>query len=192
MLIIQGFALANNTTESIYSIIASDPKRAQKFANNMEATASNYEYDAVHAVDNYDWGSLGSATVVDVGGAQGHIAIELAKHFGNLNLVVQDMESVVSGAKVPEEFTGRVRFEAHDFFQPQDIVADVYFLRCILHNWSDKYAVRILQALIPALKHGTRVIIMDPCMKERGVLPLWKEKIARYVINPFRNVDTIF
>ncbi|KAI3324566.1 sterigmatocystin 8-O-methyltransferase [Xylariaceae sp. AK1471] len=178
-----GFSLANNTTESIYSIMAADSKRAKRFANFMETSTSSYEYDAVHAINNYDWASLGKATVVDVGGSQGHVAIQLAKHFGNLEIVVQDIETVVDGAdgKLPEELRGRLHFEAHDFFQPQIVKADVYFLRLVLHNWSDKYAVRILRALIPALKHGSRVVIMDACMKERGVLPLWKEKIVRTV-----------
>ncbi|KAI1752670.1 sterigmatocystin 8-O-methyltransferase [Xylaria castorea] len=178
-----GFSLANNTNASIYDVLASEPRRVQRFANFMEISASSYDYDAVHVIDNYDWGSLGTATVIDVGGSQGHIGIQLAKHFSNLRITVQDVESVVAGAdgKVPEDLKGRVRFEAHDFFQPQVVAADVFFLRLILHNWADKYGVRILRALIPGLKNGSRVIIMDACMKERGVLPLWREKIVRKV-----------
>ncbi|KAI0547155.1 sterigmatocystin 8-O-methyltransferase [Xylaria curta] len=178
-----GFSLANNTNASIYDVLASDPIRTQRFANFMRISASSYDYDAVHVIDNYDWGSLGTATVVDVGGSQGHIGIQLAKNFSNLRIVVQDVESVVAGAddKVPEDLKGRVRFEAHDFFRPQVIAADVFFLRLILHNWTDKYGICILQALVPGLKHGARVIIMDACMKERGVLPLWREKIVRKV-----------
>ncbi|KAI0186156.1 S-adenosyl-L-methionine-dependent methyltransferase [Xylaria flabelliformis] len=178
-----GFSLANKTNVSIYDVLALDPIRAQRFANFMKISASSYDYDAVHVIDNYDWGSLGTATVVDVGGSQGHIGILLAEHFSNLKIVVQDVENVVAGAedKVPEDLKGRVRFEAHDFFQSQVIAADVFFLRLILHNWADKYGVRILRALIPGLRHGARVIIMDACMKERGVLPLWRERIVRKV-----------
>ncbi|KAJ2990847.1 hypothetical protein NUW58_g2757 [Xylaria curta] len=176
-----GFSLANNTSDAMYNCITSPPERAQRFANFMRVTASSYDYDPVHVVNNYDWESLGAATVVDVGGSQGHIAIQLAKHFSNLKILVQDIESVVANAdsRVPEEFKQRVRFEAHDFFQPQAVAAEVFFLRLVLHNWPDKYAVRILRALIPALNHGSRVIIMEICMKERGVLPLWKEKLVR-------------
>ncbi|KAJ3552567.1 hypothetical protein NPX13_g11081 [Xylaria arbuscula] len=50
----------------------------------------------------------------------------------------------------------------HDFFIEQSIrEADVYLYRACLHNWSDKYAVRILRALIPALKVGARVLLND-------------------------------
>lgn len=83
--------------------------------------------------------------------------------------------------KLPEELKGRLSFQAHDFFQPQKVEADVYFLRWILHNWSNKYGALILRALIPALRNGSRVVIMNPCMQERVELPLWKEKITRFV-----------
>lgn len=163
--------------------MAENPARAQRFANSMVATTSKPDYDAIHAVKNYDWASLGPATVVDVGGGHGHIAIELVKHFDNLHVVVQDIQNVVDGAKeqikLPDELQGRLSFQAHDFFEPQDFQADVFFLRWILHNWSDKYGAQILKALVPALKHGSRVVIMDPCMQERGAIPLWKEKIMR-------------
>lgn len=148
----------------------------------MEASTSNFGYDSVHAVENYGWDSLGAATVVDVGGAQGHISFALATRFRNLNFVVQDIEAVVDSAesKIPRDLQGRVRFEAHDFFQPQKTHGDVYFFRWIFHNHSDKYAIRILRALIPVLNQGSRIVIMDFCMKEKGQIPLWREKVMRY------------
>ncbi|KAI1740456.1 sterigmatocystin 8-O-methyltransferase [Xylaria scruposa] len=190
-----GFSLANRTNASIYNVLTSDSIRAQRFANFMKISASSYDYDAVHVIDNYDWGSLGTATVVDVGGSQGHIGIQLAKKFSDLRIVVQDVESVVDGAygKVPEDLKGRVRFEAHDFFQPQVIVADVFFLRLILHNWTDKSTLTLAWGPMGSLgpvgfglwvqmaNPRARVIIMDACMKERGILPLWREKIVRKV-----------
>ncbi|KAI1128687.1 sterigmatocystin 8-O-methyltransferase [Nemania abortiva] len=178
-----GFSLANNSMESMYGIIAANPKRSQRFANFMKTSAASYDNDVVHALEGYNWAALGTATVVDVGGSQGHIAIQLAKHFPKLDILVQDTEGVVAGAdkNVPEELKERVRFEAHDFFQPQIVAPDVFFLRLVLHNWTDKYATRVLRALIPGLRHGSRVVIMEMCLKEKGALPLWKEKIIRRV-----------
>ncbi|KAI8951866.1 S-adenosyl-L-methionine-dependent methyltransferase [Xylaria longipes] len=165
-------SLANNTSDSIYDVLASDRRRVQRFANFIKISAPSYDYDAVHVIDSYDWGSLGMATAADVGGSQGHVEIQLAKHFGNLRIVVQDVESVI---------TGRVRFEAHDFFQPQVVAADVFSLRLVLHNWTDKYAARIL------------VIIMDVYVKERGIFRLWKEKFVRHgsVRDLFRAQTTV-
>ncbi|KAI0139823.1 sterigmatocystin 8-O-methyltransferase [Xylariaceae sp. FL1272] len=174
-----GFAIANNTTDTMYDVMAANPGRAQRFANSMIVTTSNPRYSAIHAATHYDWASLGKATVVDVGGGQGHIAIELLKHFDNLSVIVQDLQSGVEGARVPPELEGRLTFQVHDFNEPQDAQADVYFFRWIFHNWSDKYGSKILKALVPALKPDSRIIIMDPCMQERGALPMWKEHIMR-------------
>lgn len=147
----------------------------------MKVFAKRPEYNPSYLIDNYDWASLGQAQVVDVGGAHGHVAMELAKHFQNLNIIVQDMDKVVENAEIglPDALRGRVSFMAHDFFAPQTIRADIFFFRWILHNWSDKYCILILRAQIPALKPGARLIIQDTCMPEPGAVPLWKEKDLR-------------
>ena len=60
----------------------------------------------------------------------------------------------------------RITFTHHDFFEPQPVQADVYFFRHVLHDWPDADCVRILQALIPALKDGARVLISEGAMPE--------------------------
>lgn len=48
-----------------------------------------------------------------------------------------------------------------DFFTQQPVTADVYYFRSIFHNWADKYCIRILQNLVPALKPGARIVIHE-------------------------------
>ena len=93
------------------------------------------------------------------------------------------MEQVVEGAGVdlPPDLTTRVQFMAHYLFKPQTVVADVYYMRWILHNWSNKYCALILKAQIPALKPGARILIQEFCMPMPGQAQLWKEQDARYV-----------
>ncbi|KAF4449245.1 S-adenosyl-L-methionine-dependent methyltransferase [Fusarium albosuccineum] len=176
-----GYALSNPDGRSLYEVLGSDPERAMRFSNTMKAFTSRPGYDVSYVLDNYDWGSLGQALVVDVGGAGGHVAIKLAERFHNLNVIVQDNKKAIAGAgdKVPESLKQRVRFEPHDFLSPQTTTADVYYLRWVLHNWSDKYCVMILRALIPALRPGTRIVIQDTCMPEPGTIPLWRERQLR-------------
>ncbi|KAI6083657.1 O-methyltransferase [Hypoxylon rubiginosum] len=177
-----GFQLANNITDSIYSVLGNDPIRGAQFGNAMKLEATSPTRDPKHLIDNYDWAGLGPAQLVDVGGAQGHISIELAKRFGNISAIVQDMGEVMANAEagVPPELQGRIRFMAHDMFLPQPIVgADIYLLRWILHNWSDKYCLLILRALVPALKPGAKLILMEACMPDPGEVALWREKDHR-------------
>jgi len=177
-----GFSLANNTTNSVYQILSTDPVRAGRFADGMKAFTTSPGFDASHVLNNYDWEAIGNGTVVDVGGNRGHIAIPLATKFPKLKVIVQDMESVIKGAEseVPPEIAPRVQFMAHDFFTEQPIRgADVYYMRWIMHNWSDKYCILILRGLIPALKNGARILIHEMCLPEPGKGALWKERILR-------------
>jgi ubiquinone/menaquinone biosynthesis C-methylase UbiE len=120
--------------------------------------------------------------VVDVGGGQGGVSQALAAATNNIRFVVQDLEgTVLEGQRVlPQHLQNRVTFQAHDFFKPQPVKhADVYFFRFILHNWADKYAVRILRNLIAAMKAGSRVVIYEflpPDVSETE----WSKKQARY------------
>jgi len=56
----------------------------------------------------------------------------------------------------------RINFQAHDFWTPQSVKdADVYFIRFCLHDYSDDDAVKIQRNIIPAMKHGARLVVMD-------------------------------
>ena len=39
--------------------------------------------------------------------------------------------------------------------------ADIYFTRWILHDWSDKYVIRISKFLVPAMKDGSKVVLFE-------------------------------
>ena len=68
-----------------------------------------------------------------------------------------------------------------DFFTDQPVSADVYYMRSILHNWSDKYSVQILRHLTPALKPGARVLVHELVLPEPGTVSKADEKRMRYV-----------
>lgn len=145
----------------------------------MRAYSAEAEYGLKHLLDAYNWGALGEATVVDVGGSSGAVSAALARRFSDLRFVVQDMEQVI--AQRPPlgdpELDGRIEFMAHDFFQLQPVVgADVYYLRWILHNWGDAAAVAILRSLVPALKHGARILLHEQCVPEHSAGSPWKKR----------------
>jgi O-methyltransferase domain len=150
----------------------------------MAAYTASKPNETNHLVAGYDWGGLGNALVVDVGGSLGHISTILARAYPQLSFVVQDLPAAIAKVSLPSELAQRVRIEAHDFFSPQTVVADVYYFRWIFHNWADSDAVRILRALIPALRDGARVVIHDDCMPDARSVAQWREKVMRCVINP--------
>lgn len=152
-----------------------------RFAGGMQAIDHVPGYNISSVPKVYDWASLGDAYIVNVGGQRGQAAIELAKNFSNIKLLVQDSAMIVEGAEadVPAELKGRVEFQKHELFEPQTVQADVYFLRMVLRNWGDKYAVNALKAQIPVLKAGSKILIQEVVMPEQDAIPLWRERIQR-------------
>lgn len=122
------------------------------------------------------------AIVVDLGGSHGIIAIELARAYPNLQLVVQDLDEDIikdANAKKPADVADRVRFMVHDFLTPQHIQAAVYYFRMIFHDWPDKYCIKILRQLIPVLASGSKVVINDAVIPGPGTVPWAREAALR-------------
>ncbi|OAL70068.1 hypothetical protein A7D00_5597 [Trichophyton violaceum] len=173
-----GFSLAHNITGSIYDVLAENPDRAARFSSAMKMMTSRPAFDVSYGTDYYNWKSLGEAQVVDVGGARGHFAMALTRRYSQLRVVVQDMAKVIESADAGD-VAERVRFLAHNLFDPQPIRADVFFFRWILHNWPDVYCIRILKAQLPALKPGARLVIQEVFMPEPGSIAYWNERDIR-------------
>lgn len=176
-----GWALANNASAPMFEELARrQPKRAKTVAFAME-TLGTLIPDSV-IVENFDWASLSTATIVDVGGGKGIVCKQLAKYFPQLSFVVQDLEDTIASGRdtLPVEFNERITYMAHDFFTPQPVKdADVYFFRAVFHNWPDKYCIQILRNLIPALKKGARVIVQDPHTQDPLTMSPWQERQTR-------------
>lgn len=148
----------------------------------MQVFGQRPQFDPKYTTDYYDWASLSQVQVVFFGSGNEHIAMALAKQYSNLSVVIQTLPQVVEKLEIPESLQGRVRSMAHDLFQPQPVKgADVYFLRWCFHNWSDKYSILMLQALVPALKKGATLMIQETIMPEPGTVALWKERNIRSV-----------
>ncbi|KAH8696410.1 putative O-methyltransferase [Talaromyces proteolyticus] len=170
---VSGYALANNTTLNTFQFFSKNPSRAQKFANAM-STTSQTSLDGLSS--NFP------CTVVDVGGSQGHVSVDLSRKFPNLHFIVEDLPEVVEGGteKLPKDVRGRVEFKAHDMFTEQPVHgAEVYLLRYVLHDWTDKYSIEILRKLVPSLKAGAKIVIQEYLLPEPGTMTISQERNMR-------------
>ncbi|KAF2199794.1 S-adenosyl-L-methionine-dependent methyltransferase [Delitschia confertaspora ATCC 74209] len=134
--------------------------------------AGGLVFGTAHLYD-YPWDSLGKATVVDVGGGVGGFCIQLSHLYPNLNFVVQDRAPALQQAQNqvwPKESPqaladGRVQFITHDFFNENPVKgADVYWVRYIMHDWSDSYCTQILSSIARAMSPHSRLLICDQVM----------------------------
>jgi hypothetical protein len=148
--------------------------RAPRFAEAMNYLMSNPSLALEHVHRMYDWNALGKVTLVDVGGSVGHVSCELARAYPEMTFVVQDLPELVEpfAKTCPAELKSRVSFVAHDFFEEQPVKgADVYFLKHILHDWSDPWAAKIIRALIPAMNKGAKIILLEGIVPPAGKAP---------------------
>jgi len=155
--------------------------RVERFGQAMQWMSKSPAMDLNTIFGLYDWEKLGKAKLVDVGGSVGHISYMLLKMASGLTAIVQDLPELepAFAKSVPEELKDRVSFEAHDFFQPQtrkDV--DVWFMKHILHDWSDPYAVKILKGIVPVMKPGSRILICEGIVPPPGTAPKVVERIV--------------
>ena len=175
------FTLSDPSGEAYFDIIKHDAKRAQRLADIMQFLQSSPPLSLSFLVKDLEWETEGSPEImVDIGGSHGSISIELLRKFPNLRSIVQDLQDTITTALVPEDLTDRLDFKIHNFFEEQPVKnADLYFLRSILHDWSEKYAIKILKNLVPALKKGAKVIVNEVCLPEPNILS-YHEQLIRY------------
>ncbi len=96
-----------------------------------------------------------------------------------IHCIVQDFEHLDSQFQdlCPQELKNRVSFQAHNFWKEQPVKnADIYMLKRVLHDYSDKYASKILENLLP-MKIGSRVLVIDAVKPPRGIMPWHFERM---------------
>ncbi|KXN81029.1 Sterigmatocystin 8-O-methyltransferase [Leucoagaricus sp. SymC.cos] len=164
------FSLAYGTKKTLWDWYA-EPEhtwRFGRFVGAMQNVATMYG-DSIFQ-NAYDWKRLKSTdVVVDVGGNMGTVTLAIAKMFSQPKFVVQDLPPVIEGAKpfwqanFPEAIAnGRVKLEAHDFFQPQPVKgAAVYFLRFVIQDWPDSESVKILKCVREAASASSKLILFE-------------------------------
>lgn len=163
-------------------LLANHDDFSQTFIDMMEYDNKQPLYDLQHVKDAFDWKTVDH--VVDVGGGSGDLGLALAETYPHLHVFVADRPETVATGKdrITEAMMPRLQFVACDFFAPlPETIANkkTFLLRRILHDWSDKFAAKIIQTLLPALKDGATMLVMDAVLPEPGSLPDAMDRIIR-------------
>ena len=99
----------------------------------------------------------GDETVVDVGGGNGSLLVELLRMQPGLRGIVLDLPETV---RDEQALGDRIEFVEGSFF---DLVpeGDVYILGTILHDWSDEPVTRILRTIRTSARPDSRLLVLD-------------------------------
>ena len=102
-------------------------------------------------------GWRGDETVVDVGGGNGALLIELLRRHPGLRGVVFDLPETTRDESA---FGDRIEFVAGSFFERVP-PGDAYILSTILHDWGDADAARILRTIHESAPDDARLVVID-------------------------------
>ncbi|MFF8829718.1 methyltransferase [Streptomyces sp. NPDC015131] len=133
------------------------------FAEALDAEGpTRIAFDAEIIVEGYDWS--GVRRVVDVGGNNGTLLMELLVRHPHLTGAVLDLPAVagIAARRIAEAgLADRGEALAGSFFDPLPAGADVYLLSGVLADWSDERAVEILARCGEAAGPAGRVLLAE-------------------------------
>ena len=135
-----------------------NPEIGATFNRAMQAGAEG----RVELVAGLAWQA--GETVVDVGGGNGALVIELLRRHTQLSGIVFDLPEVAAEAEARVETAGlsnRCRVLPGSFFDEVPTGGDVYLLAKVLHDWDDDAAARILNIVRAAVPENGRLLVVD-------------------------------
>jgi hypothetical protein len=158
--------------QRIFDYLRDHPEDDRIFSASM-ASISGPENAAVAGA--FDFGRFG--TLVDVGGAHGHLLATILRRHRRLRGVLYDQPQVVAGARASGFITNRavasrIEVEGGNFFESVPAGADAYVMKYIIHDWTDDQCARILGLCRRAMAAGGRVLVVEHVIRP-GNAPDW-------------------
>jgi hypothetical protein len=108
-------------------------------------------------------------TIVDVGGGEGQLVIDVLRARPNSKGVVFDIPACREAAKrriVDQGLASRCQFVCGDMFDSVPTGGDAYLLKWILHDWNDAKAERILRSIRACMSPSSRLLVIERIMPE--------------------------
>ena len=120
-------------------------------------------------LNSYDFTQF--QTIVDLGGGLGGIIRAILKACPKVKGVIADLPEVAEQAKqaiAADNLSPRCSAVACDFFQSVPGGADAYFMKHILHDWSDQDSTRILKNIRAVILSNGKLILGEAVVPSDG------------------------
>jgi acetylserotonin N-methyltransferase len=115
-------------------------------------------------------------TMVDLGGATGHLCVAACEAWPQLRAIVLDLPVVEEFARSyidKRVVANRIQFMAADFFADPLPPSDLYSLGRILHDWTDEKITRLLAKIIASLPSGGGLLVAETLLNDDKSGPLY-------------------
>ncbi|KAE8343044.1 hypothetical protein BDV24DRAFT_129606 [Aspergillus arachidicola] len=153
-------------TDVIFGLLEKNPEQKQAFDDYMASRrVANLPqwFEIYPAAEKFaDAHQDSNATLmVDVGGGPGQELIRFKERHPDIpgRLVLQDLPLTLQRI---EKLPDGIESMEYDFFTPQPVKgARAYFLRDVLHNWSDAKSTQILSRIVEAMDPEYSTLLID-------------------------------
>lgn len=142
--------------QPFYAYLDANPQAAHTFNESM----GDQRPPAALSTCDLSW----AGTVVDIGGGNGGLLIELLGASPQSRGVLLELPDAVRQAQLRLADAGvadRVECVEGTFFDPVPTGGDAYVLSRVLHNWNDENATRILRRVHAAMGPDSRLIVLE-------------------------------
>jgi len=145
--------------ENFFATLYADPNRLKQFLQAMTGISMG----AAHAIANtFPWDRY--STVIDVGGAEGCVPVEVARRHEHLTGGSFDLPTVRPAFEeyvASADLSDRLRFYPGDFFVDPLPNADVLVMGHILHDWGLDEKLVLLRKAYEALPDGGALVVYE-------------------------------
>jgi acetylserotonin O-methyltransferase len=117
-------------------------------------------------------------SLVDLGGATGHLAMAACQRYSGLHGVVFDRPDAIPLAREvvgASPVADRIDFVPGDFFVHRLPDADIYALGRILHDWTEEKILILLQRIFDALPSRGALLVAEKLLDDDKSGPRWAQ-----------------
>ncbi|MEZ5394512.1 MAG: methyltransferase [Bryobacterales bacterium] len=144
---------------SPFDELYADPARLKEFLEAMSGISRGSNIGIAH---NAPWAAY--KTFVDVGAAQGDLAVQIAKanpHLTGIGFDLGPVGPIFEDYVEANSLADRLSFTAGDFFKDELPKADVVTMGHILHDWDLDTKLMLIRKAYDALPEGGAFVVYD-------------------------------
>lgn len=144
----------------VFDYFQAEPEEGEVF---HQAMTSFSKLTVPLLLEAYDFNGFGE--VVDLGGGHGYFLRSLLAQAASPQAILFDLPEVLATAP-QDDAGGRLRLHPGSFFEAVPQGAEAYFMKHILHDWSDAHCLSILRNIRRSMDPKGRVLVADQILPE--------------------------
>jgi hypothetical protein len=154
-----------------WKYLTENPEASRLFDEAMMGKAAG---QIAGVVKSYDFSSF--ATIADIGGGRGHLLKAVLETAPQAHGVLFDQPHVTAAAQAAGTESERLRTQPGNFFTDALPSADCYLIMQVIHDWNDREAARILEAIRRAAAPGAKLLLIE-CIVPEHSKPSWTKML---------------